>query len=188
MTQKNSVNGQEGDSLGSKKESAEGEVVSGAKTPETPASTLERKTTSDMAYETFKNLLGPRTTKKEKTEAVDLEAVKKKIKNDKENLRSIFERTTKSPGKEVKSPKEAITEVTSPTDSEDRTPGRLQAVWPPPKPKDEEEKVGLKYTEAEHQAALLQLKRECKEELEKMHQQHFMVFSGGAKHRQRQRV
>lgn len=33
-------------------------------------------------------------------------------------------------------------------DSEDRTPGRLQAVWPPPKPKDEEEKVGLKYTEA----------------------------------------
>lgn len=105
---KNSVNGQEGDSLGSKKESAEGEVVSGAKTPETPASTLERKTTSDVAYETFKNLLGPRTTKKEKTEAVDLEAVKKKIKNDKENLRSIFERTTKSPGKEVKSPKEAI--------------------------------------------------------------------------------
>lgn len=40
------------------------------------------------------------------------------------------------------------TEVTSPADSEDRTPGRLQAVWPPPKPKDEEEKVGLKYTEA----------------------------------------
>lgn len=40
------------------------------------------------------------------------------------------------------------TEVTSPTDSEDRTPGRLQAVWPPPKPRDEEEKVGLRYTEA----------------------------------------
>ncbi|XP_070698915.1 formin-like isoform X2 [Pempheris klunzingeri] len=64
---------------------------------------------------------------------------------------------------------ECTTEVTSPTDSEDRTPGRLQAVWPPPKPKDEEEKVGLKYTEAEHQAALLQLKRECKEELERLH-------------------
>ncbi|XP_026160581.1 formin-1 isoform X2 [Mastacembelus armatus] len=63
---------------------------------------------------------------------------------------------------------ECTTEVTSP-DSEDRTPGRLQAVWPPPKPKDEEEKVGLKYTEAEHQAALLQLKRECKEELQRMH-------------------
>ncbi|XP_034164195.1 formin-1 isoform X2 [Pangasianodon hypophthalmus] len=60
------------------------------------------------------------------------------------------------------------TEVSSPADSEDRTPGRLQAIWPPPKPKDEEEKVGLRYTEAEHQAALLQLKRECKEEVEKL--------------------
>ncbi|XP_049596102.1 formin isoform X1 [Syngnathus scovelli] len=64
---------------------------------------------------------------------------------------------------------ECTTEATSPADSEDRTPGRLQAVWPPPKSKDEEEKVGLKYTEAEHQAALLQLKRECKEDLERMH-------------------
>ncbi|XP_054652183.1 formin-like isoform X1 [Dunckerocampus dactyliophorus] len=64
---------------------------------------------------------------------------------------------------------ECTTEATSPADSEDRTPGRLQAVWPPPKSKDEEEKVGLKYTEAEHQAALLQLKRECKEDLEQMH-------------------
>ncbi|KAG5857611.1 hypothetical protein ANANG_G00021270 [Anguilla anguilla] len=66
---------------------------------------------------------------------------------------------------------ELTTEVISPTDSEDRTPGRLQAVWPPPKPRDEEEKVGLRYTEAEHQAALLQLKRECKEEVEKQHEQ-----------------
>ncbi|XP_048048052.1 formin-1 isoform X1 [Megalobrama amblycephala] len=66
-------------------------------------------------------------------------------------------------------PKLGITsEVTSPSDGEDRTPGRLQAVWPPPK-EDGEEKVGLRYTEAEHQAALLQLKRECKEELEKLH-------------------
>ncbi|XP_077411847.1 formin-like isoform X2 [Vanacampus margaritifer] len=64
---------------------------------------------------------------------------------------------------------ECTTEATSPADSEDRTPGRLQAVWPPPKSKDEEEKIGLKYTEAEHQAALLQLKRECKEDLERMH-------------------
>lgn len=55
--------------------------------------------------------------------------------------------------------------MTSPADSEDRTPGRLQAVWPPPKPKDEEEKVGLKYTEAgEDPCALhlyLQLVAEC---------------------------
>ncbi|XP_067310948.1 formin-1 isoform X2 [Pseudorasbora parva] len=66
-------------------------------------------------------------------------------------------------------PKPGITsEVASPSDGEDRTPGRLQAVWPPPK-EDGEEKVGLRYTEAEHQAALLQLKRESKEELEKLH-------------------
>lgn len=49
------------------------------------------------------------------------------------------------------------TEVTSPTDSEDRTPGRLQAVWPPPKPKDEDEKVGLKYTEAGEKFKLVAL-------------------------------
>nr|XP_061806772.1 formin-like [Nerophis lumbriciformis] len=53
-------------------------------------------------------------------------------------------------------------ETSSPV--EERTPGRLHAVWPPPK----EEIVGLKYTEAEHQAALLQLKRECKEDVEKL--------------------
>lgn len=51
------------------------------------------------------------------------------------------------------------TEVTSPTDSEDRTPGRLQAVWPPPKPKDEEEKVGLRYTEAGENLKLIAFAR-----------------------------
>ncbi|KAI3367812.1 hypothetical protein L3Q82_026649 [Scortum barcoo] len=163
--------GQDADSKDSKKESeSEGEAA-GVKlpSPETPTSSLEKKKTSDLAYETFRSIFGPKTVKKEKMEDVDLEAVKKRIKNDKENLRSIFERTSKSPSKEPSSTTEANTEVTSPTDSEDRTPGRLQAVWPPPKLKDEEEKVGLKYTEAEHQAALLQLKRECKEELERMH-------------------
>ncbi|XP_058471066.1 formin-like isoform X2 [Solea solea] len=151
-----------------KKDSEKGEEDTGEKTPgpETPTSTPDKKKTSDLAYETFRNIFGPKTATKEE---VDLEAVKKKIKNDKENLRSIFERASKSPGNEVKSPTEENTELTSPTDSEDRTPGRLQAVWPPPRSKDEEEKVGLKYTEAEHQAALFQLKRECKEELEKMH-------------------
>ncbi|XP_068199214.1 formin isoform X3 [Antennarius striatus] len=61
-------------------------------------------------------------------------------------------------------PAEFRSEAVTPGEGEERTPGRLQAVWPPLK----EEKVGLKYTEAEHQAALLQLKRECKEELEKL--------------------
>ncbi|XP_016111454.1 formin-like [Sinocyclocheilus grahami] len=95
--------------------------------------------------------------------ALDLDAVRRKKKNDKELLRSIFERQlSKAPVAEERS------EVTSLSDGEDRTPGRLQAVWPPPK-EDGEEKVGLRYTEAEHQAALLQLKRESKEELEKLH-------------------
>lgn len=35
-----------------------------------------------------------------------------------------------------------------PSEQDDKTPGRLQTVWPPPKAKDEEEKIGLKYTEA----------------------------------------
>ncbi|KAK7904973.1 hypothetical protein WMY93_017580 [Mugilogobius chulae] len=145
----------------------EGEDGKGADS-NTPST--ERKTTTDLAYETFRNIFGSKTVAKDKAEDVDLEALKKKMKNDKENLKQIFERTSKSPVKETKSPLETnVTEVTSPADSEDRTPGRLHAVWPPPKPKDEEEKVGLKYTEAEHQAALLQLKRECKEDLEKMH-------------------
>uniref|UniRef100_H3DJ92 Formin 1 n=1 Tax=Tetraodon nigroviridis TaxID=99883 RepID=H3DJ92_TETNG len=142
-----------------------GEDGTGEKQPGAPGI----RTTSDLAYETFRSIFGTRAARKEKAEDVDLEAVKRKIKSDKENLKSIFERVSRTPSKELKSPTETHAEVTSPTDSEDRTPGRLQAVWPPPKPKDEEEKVGLKYTEAEHQAALLQLKRECKEELERMH-------------------
>ncbi|XP_020485693.2 formin isoform X1 [Labrus bergylta] len=168
---KKSNNRQDADPEPSKKvpekvEEAEGEKC---QSPQTPTSPPDVKKTSDLAYETFRNMFGPKAVKKEKVEEVDLEAVRKKIKSDKENLRSIFERTSKSPSKEVRTPTEADTEVVSPTDSEDRTPRRLQAVWPPPKAKDEEEKVGLKYTEAEHQAALLQLKRECKEELERMH-------------------
>ncbi|XP_048393762.1 formin-1 isoform X2 [Stegostoma tigrinum] len=56
----------------------------------------------------------------------------------------------------------------SPSEFEDRTPGRLQAIWPPPRPKDEEEKVGLKYTEAEYHAAILYLKRDHKTETENL--------------------
>ncbi|MCJ8737063.1 hypothetical protein PDJAM_G00019580 [Pangasius djambal] len=101
-------------------------------------------------------------------DSLDLEAAKKKRKNERELLKSIFEKTPIKSASIDKSPGEVKTEASSPGDSEDRTPGRLQAIWPPPKPKDEEEKVGLRYTEAEHQAALLQLKRECKEEVEKL--------------------
>ncbi|XP_057199473.1 formin isoform X3 [Triplophysa rosa] len=112
-------------------------------------------------------LFGSKPVKKDPVDAaLDLEAVRRKKKNEKELLRSIFERQSSIKTTESKSPTES--EVTSPSDGDDRTPGRLQAVWPPPKPKDADEKVGLRYTEAEHQAALLQLKRESKEEIEKM--------------------
>lgn len=106
---KKSDDGRDADPEHSKKESENGDEVAGEKLPgpATPTSSPEKKKTSDLAYETFRSIFGPKTVKKEKTENVDLEAVKKKIKNDKENLRSIFERTSKSPSKEVKSPTEA---------------------------------------------------------------------------------
>ncbi|XP_009688248.1 formin-1 isoform X2 [Struthio camelus] len=59
----------------------------------------------------------------------------------------------------------------SPSEQDDKTPGRLQTVWPPPKAQHEEGKVGLKYTEAEYQAAILHLKREHKEEIETLKSQ-----------------
>ncbi|XP_056623949.1 formin isoform X1 [Triplophysa dalaica] len=114
-------------------------------------------------------LFGSKPVKKDPLEAaLDLEAVRRKKKNEKELLRAIFERQSSIKTTESKSPTEVNCEVTSPSDGDDRTPGRLQAVWPPPKPKDADEKVGLRYTEAEHQAALLQLKRESKDEIEKL--------------------
>ncbi|XP_077077848.1 formin isoform X3 [Siphateles boraxobius] len=129
------------------------------------------KPATDSTYDALKSkLFSSKPAKKDQGETpLDLDAVRKKKKSDKELLRSIFQRqSSKSPAVDIKSPTEVKSEVTSPSDGEDRTPGRLQAVWPPPK-EDGEEKVGLRYTEAEHQAALLQLKRESKEELEKLH-------------------
>lgn len=97
---------QQGGDADSQKECEIGEEVLGETTPVPETRTPEKKKTSDLAYETFRSIFGPKSVKKEKTEEVDLEAVKKKIKNDKENLRSIFERVSKSPSKEVKSPTE----------------------------------------------------------------------------------
>ncbi|CAJ0940906.1 unnamed protein product, partial [Ranitomeya imitator] len=99
----------------------------------------------ESALETFKSFFTGASKKTPPLDSLDLEAVKLKQKTEKESLKSIFEK-----------PKSIDTDQTmdrtspdnSPSDPEDRTPGRLQAVWPPPKPKDEEEKVGLKYTEA----------------------------------------
>lgn len=104
---------------------------------------------ADAVFDAFKAFFTPKPLKKDPSEKLDLDAVRKKIRNEKDLLKEAADDKSESP---------------SPGDGEEKTPGRLQAVWPPLK----EEKVGLKYTEAEHQAALLQLKRECKEELEKL--------------------
>lgn len=90
-------------------ESENGEEDAEEKTPDAKSTTSpsEIRKTADLAYETFRNIFGPKTAKKEKAENVDLDAVKKKIKNDKENLRCIFERASKSPSKEPKNSTEA---------------------------------------------------------------------------------
>nr|XP_029486707.1 uncharacterized protein LOC115107453 [Oncorhynchus nerka] len=131
------------------------EELSVIKPPESsePSETLEPKepqkppSRAEVAFDEFKAFFVPRPLRR------DQDAVKRKA--------WIFERTFKTPEKKTDSKLRAST----PGDGEDRSnPGRLQAIWPPTK----EEKVGLKYTEAEHQAALLQLKRECNEEMEKI--------------------
>ncbi|KAI4872393.1 hypothetical protein NFI96_029865 [Prochilodus magdalenae] len=111
---------------------------------------------AEAAFEAFKAFFTPKPPKRDTSDHTDPESVKKMP--NKDASRSTFDRSpTRSPDDNSDSRS---------YESEERTPGRLQAVWPPPKPKDREEKIGLKYTEAEHQAALLQLKRECKEEVE----------------------
>uniref|UniRef100_A0A8C1M9V6 Formin 1 n=1 Tax=Cyprinus carpio TaxID=7962 RepID=A0A8C1M9V6_CYPCA len=154
----------------SKAEVKQNEDKSDAADPSAAKADGGNKPGTDASFDALKSkLFGSKPAKKDPVDAaLDLDAVRRKKKNDKELLRSIFERQSKAPVADIKSPTEEKSEVTSPSDGEDRTPGRLQAVWPPPK-EDGEEKVGLRYTEAEHQAALLQLKRECKEELEKLH-------------------
>nr|XP_040015949.1 formin-like isoform X2 [Gasterosteus aculeatus aculeatus] len=117
---------------------------------------------AEAAFDAFKAFFTPKPLKKEPTQKVDLDAVRKKIRADKDMLRALFEKTSNKTS-EKKEPPDGKSEAFTP-EGEERTPGRLQAVWPPLK----EEKVGLKYTEAEHQSSLLHLKRECKEELEKL--------------------
>ncbi|XP_058847360.1 formin-like isoform X1 [Acipenser ruthenus] len=125
----------------------------------------------ETALSAFKSFFTPKTVKKDNSDVEDLDTVKKKLKHDRDVLKGIFQRSTSKPGpaeNNTGQAEEALSELASPTDSDDRTPKRLVAVWPPPKPKEEDEKVGLKYTEAEHQAAILHLKRESKEEAENL--------------------
>ncbi|KAL6486431.1 hypothetical protein MHYP_G00058230 [Metynnis hypsauchen] len=122
-----------------------------------PSEGNSKSPNAETALEAFKAFFTPKPPKKDTS---DLEAMKKTL--NKDAIRAIFDRNSS------KSPDNSNLSDSKSFESEERTPGRLQAVWPPPKPKDKEEKIGLKYTEAEHQAALLQLKRECKEEVESL--------------------
>ncbi|XP_042369774.1 formin-like, partial [Plectropomus leopardus] len=105
-------------------------------------STKPSVSSAEAAFDAFKAFFTPKPLKKDPAEKVDLEAVRKKIRADKDVLRALFERTNKTP--EKKDSADGKSEASTPAEGEERTPGRLQAVWPPLK----EEKVGLKYTEA----------------------------------------
>ncbi|XP_057276070.1 formin-1 isoform X4 [Pezoporus wallicus] len=133
---------------------------------------------AESALDVFKALF-TRPPKKETTaDTSELEAIKRKMRNEKESLKAVFERSKSKPGD---GPSDKSPDL-SPSEQDDKTPGRLQTVWPPPKAKHEEVKVGLKYTEAAHlklykegppeyQAAILHLKREHKEEIETLKSQ-----------------
>ncbi|NWV97916.1 FMN protein, partial [Machaerirhynchus nigripectus] len=122
---------------------------------------------AESALDAFKALF-TRPPKKETTaDTSELEALKRKMRNEKETLKAVFERSKSKPGD---GPSDKSPDL-SPSEQDDKTPGRLQTVWPPPKAKHEEVKVGLKYTEAEYQAAILHLKREHKEEIETLKSQ-----------------
>ncbi|XP_049645741.1 formin-1 isoform X1 [Suncus etruscus] len=122
----------------------------------------------ESALEAFKALFIRPPKKGSTADASELEALKRKMKHEKESLRAVFER---SKARFPDGPSDPRSPDHSPTEPDDRTPGRLQAVWPPPKARDTEEKVGLKYTEAEYQAAILHLKRKHKEEIESLQAQ-----------------
>uniref|UniRef100_A0A8C1M4T5 Formin 1 n=1 Tax=Cyprinus carpio TaxID=7962 RepID=A0A8C1M4T5_CYPCA len=130
----------------SKAEVKQNEDKSDAADPSAAKADGGNKPGTDASFDALKSkLFGSKPAKKDPVDAaLDLDAVRRKKKNDKELLRSIFERQSKAP----------VADIKSPTEEKDRTPGRLQAVWPPPK-EDGEEKVGLRYTEAGDNCLLL---------------------------------
>ncbi|NXP47166.1 FMN protein, partial [Heliornis fulica] len=134
--------------------------------PQFPSEEI-KSSPAESALDVFKALF-TRPPKKETTaDNSELEAIKRKMRNEKESLKAVFERSKSKPGD---GPSDKSPDL-SPSEQDDKTPGRLQTVWPPPKAKHEEVKVGLKYTEAEYQAAILHLKREHKEEIETLKSQ-----------------
>ncbi|GCC25852.1 hypothetical protein chiPu_0004264 [Chiloscyllium punctatum] len=138
--------------------------------PEQAPVVASQSATSETALESFRSFFMAKPNKRDATNSAELENLKRRKKQEKESLRAIFERPfAKQPfeQKHQLGSTELKSDI-SPSEFEDRTPGRLQAIWPPPKPKDEEEKVGLKYTEAEYHAAILHLKRDHKTETENL--------------------
>ncbi|XP_078262506.1 formin-like isoform X4 [Rhinoraja longicauda] len=149
------------------------------KTSEPPQTEAPIQASSEITLESFKSLFSARTVRKDVANSLDLESLKSRKKQEKESLKAIFGRPfVKHPPEQKKQTDSTEGNFDlSPSESEDRTPGRLHAIWPPPKPKDEEEKVGLKYTEAEYHAAILYLKREHKKEIENLQQEfEFKLF------------
>ncbi|KAI4056974.1 formin 1 [Homo sapiens] len=146
---------------------ADQESQSGPGVPQTQGGEVKPKS-PETALEAFKALFIRPPRKGTTADTSELEALKRKMRHEKESLRAVFERSNSKP---ADGPSDSKSPDHSPTEQDDRTPGRLQAVWPPPKTKDTEEKVGLKYTEAEYQAAILHLKREHKEEIENLQAQ-----------------
>ncbi|XP_069772731.1 formin-like isoform X9 [Narcine bancroftii] len=128
---------------------------------------------SENTLESLKSFFSSLSLKKDESSSLDLENIKRRKKQEKELRKAIFGRPFLAMPPEQKIHLESTEGKSdlSQSESEDRTPGRLHAIWPPPRPKDEEEKVGLKYTEAEYHAALLYLKREHKTELENVQQE-----------------
>ncbi|PKU46317.1 formin-1 [Limosa lapponica baueri] len=140
--------------------------ASGKTEPRFPSEEI-KSSPAESALDVFKALF-TRPPKKETTaDNSELEAIKRKMRNEKESLKAVFERSKLKPGD---GPSDKSPDL-SPSEQDDKTPGRLQTVWPPPKAEHEEGKVGLKYTEAEYQAAILHLKREHKEEIETLKSQ-----------------
>ncbi|KAG7283026.1 hypothetical protein CRUP_012919 [Coryphaenoides rupestris] len=101
-------------------------------TPKSPVSSAE------AAFDAFKAFFTPKPLRKDHLERFDLDTVRKRIRSDKDVLRALFERSAgNTQVKESPSDGKSLGDTSG--EGEERTPGRLQAVWPPIK----EEKVGL---------------------------------------------
>ncbi|XP_061467469.1 formin-like isoform X2 [Rhineura floridana] len=141
------------------------ESKSSMRTESSCASEEAKPSPAESALDAFKALF-TRPPKKETTaDTSELEAIKRKMRHEKESLKAVFERSKSKSGDEATDTKPTDVAL---SEQDDKTPGRLQTVWPPPKANNEEEKVGLKYTDAEYHAAILHLKKEHKREAEKL--------------------